>query len=65
MLQKHQKPLGVRQIPAYVDRQKREEDLKTLCQLAKDLGADDVVIINADEVIINENANIKLVGFVQ
>ena len=59
MEQRHQKPLEVRQIPAYVDPQKRDEDLTALCRMAKDLGADDAVIINAGDVIIDEDIKVK------
>ena len=59
MEQRHEKPVEVRQIPAYVNPQKLEEDLSTLRQLARALGAYDAAIINAAEVIINEDIKVK------
>ena len=55
----HQKPLEVRQIPSFVDKQKLEEDLTVLCRTAIDMGADEAAIIDAKAVVINKDIKTK------
>jgi hypothetical protein len=53
MEQRTAKPLAVRQIPAFIDREKLDEDLNRLRQMALDEGADEAAIISAKDVIFS------------